>query len=184
MRTWNPSPNFITVSDLKINISRLSDGTHEYDLETSPSELELDDRFDGKIRVQASIKKSGSQLFLATEIQSSRPFECDRCLESFEKVVEAEYSVLYTMESSGSDSPGSNGEVEENVFISPDTNIIDLGEDVRQYLLLSFPIKSLCREDCKGLCSSCGTNLNRKHCACQKESIDPRWEALKNFSGN
>lgn len=172
------------MSDLKINISRLSEGTHEYDLETSPSELELDDHFDGKIRVQVSLKKSGRQFFLAAEIQSAGLFECDRCLESFEKVVEAEYSILYSMESAGSGSLESNGEVEENIFISPDTNIIDLGEDVRQYLLLSFPIKALCREDCEGLCLSCGTNLNKKQCACPKESIDLRWEALKNISEN
>ncbi|NMA14219.1 MAG: DUF177 domain-containing protein [Clostridia bacterium] len=42
-------------------------------------------------------------------------------------------------------------------------------------------MKTLCREDCKGLCPICGSNLNIKQCRCERESIDPRLAALKNF---
>lgn len=43
---------------------------------------------------------------------------------------------------------------------------IDMAEEVRQALVLSLPERSLCREECKGLCATCGANLNQAPCAC------------------
>ncbi|MDD2499121.1 MAG: DUF177 domain-containing protein, partial [Desulfitobacteriaceae bacterium] len=58
---------------------------------------------------------------------------------------------------------------------------IDILPQVLQTILLELPMKVLCREDCKGLCPVCGTNLNIKECRCERESIDPRLAALKNL---
>ena len=53
-------------------------------------------------------------------------------------------------------------------------------EDVlKEQVLLSAPVKSLCREDCKGLCAQCGSNLNLESCDCRPVSVDPRWTALQ-----
>ena len=46
---------------------------------------------------------------------------------------------------------------------------IDVGEDVRQALVLSLPERSLCRKDCKGLCAACGADLNQGPCPCSQE---------------
>ncbi len=71
--------------------------------------------------------------------------------------------------------------------IEDDGDIRPLGEEessivlddaIRDAVLLARPLKNLCREDCAGLCPSCGTDLNTKHCACQNETVDPRWSAL------
>ena len=51
-----------------------------------------------------------------------------------------------------------------------------------QVLLLNLPEQVLCKEDCKGLCPECGTNLNLKDCDCGDKDIDPRWAALKNLN--
>src|SRR5947199_407510 len=70
---------------------------------------------------------------------------------------------------------------------------IDLGEDVRQLeglmledvlreqVLLSVPLKALCREDCKGLCPTCGKNRNTEPCSCPPALGDPRWSALRDI---
>jgi uncharacterized protein len=58
---------------------------------------------------------------------------------------------------------------------------IDLGQLMREQFYLSLPMKPLCRVDCKGLCPSCGTNLNRGSCDCKREWEDPRFAALKNL---
>jgi uncharacterized protein len=68
--------------------------------------------------------------------------------------------------------------------ISPEANMIDLGEDVRQYTILALPPKMLCGDDCAGLCPSCGTNLNKKTCQCQKEEVDSRWSGLQKLPKN
>lgn len=56
---------------------------------------------------------------------------------------------------------------------------LELDDVVITDILLSLPQKFLCRQDCKGLCPQCGSNLNLGDCACEKRQIDPRLEKLK-----
>ncbi len=56
---------------------------------------------------------------------------------------------------------------------------IDLTPAMREQILLSIPPSPVCREDCKGLCPSCGKDLNDGACGCDRTVVDPRWEALK-----
>ena len=59
---------------------------------------------------------------------------------------------------------------------------IDLTQSVRDGILLAVPVICLCKENCKGICSQCGKNLNQGFCKCTNESfVDPRLEALKVF---
>jgi uncharacterized protein len=57
--------------------------------------------------------------------------------------------------------------------------VIDLGQLVREQILLLLPMKPLCKESCAGLCPVCGTNLNTGSCACSPEWDDPRLAPLK-----
>jgi len=50
---------------------------------------------------------------------------------------------------------------------------------LREQVLLAVPLKAICRQDCKGLCSQCGANLNAAQCSCAEPVEDPRWAALK-----
>ena len=54
---------------------------------------------------------------------------------------------------------------------------IDLGEILREEVLLAMPMKAVCDEGCKGICSGCGAELNDEECRCEPE-IDERWAAL------
>jgi len=58
---------------------------------------------------------------------------------------------------------------------------IDLRSDICENLLLMIPMKRLCKEDCLGLCATCGANLNLETCHCKSATIDARWEKLKNL---
>lgn len=57
---------------------------------------------------------------------------------------------------------------------------LDVEELTLEDIYLFMPSKFLCKEDCKGICAQCGTNLNEKSCECKKE-IDPRLAALLSF---
>ena len=59
--------------------------------------------------------------------------------------------------------------------------IIDITEPMRSCILLSLPARVLCTNDCKGLCTSCGINLNLENCNCDTSNIDPRWAALSSL---
>ena len=66
----------------------------------------------------------------------------------------------------------------EGVLHIDTTQMLDLSEVLRQYMLTSEPLKSLCRQDCRGLCPECGADRNEESCECDRDPVDPRWGVL------
>jgi len=60
---------------------------------------------------------------------------------------------------------------------------VDLEEIIRQEVMFCLPVRVVCSDDCKGLCSVCGVNLNQGKCNCEKAS-DPRWSGLNKLKNN
>lgn len=58
---------------------------------------------------------------------------------------------------------------------------LDISRALNDNIILNLPMKHLCSEQCRGLCSSCGANLNEVRCGCSGDSIDPRMEGLRSF---
>jgi uncharacterized protein len=63
-------------------------------------------------------------------------------------------------------------------YISSEADVIDISNDVRDFSILAVPMKKLCSDNCKGLCSKCGQNLNEGDCQCSKDETDIRWLPL------
>ena len=78
-----------------------------------------------------------------------------RCLEPYDQPLEIEFSEVYAYKS--------HSFTESNLFVPEDGNI-DLSPVIREYLMLEYPIKPLCKADCQGLCIICGENLNVSTC--------------------
>ncbi len=110
--------------------------------------------------------------------------DCGRCLERYELPVAQELDLFYLPRAAGQPQ-----EQEEDVELTGreivvgyyDGDRLDLGEVVREQVLLGLPLKRLCREECRGRCPSCGQNLNQAACACAKaeEPLDPRLAPLR-----
>ena len=96
--------------------------------------------------------------------------ECCRCLEEFTPEYSMDFSATVVRELSGEDS----GE-----FLVARGDQLDLADAVRADVLLSLPIKWVCREECRGLCPKCGANLNQGDCGCTFREEDPRLAALR-----
>lgn len=61
-------------------------------------------------------------------------------------------------------------------------NVVDIDKPLMDNIILALPMKIICSEDCKGLCKTCGTNLNIKNCNCdERKIVDPRMEILKDY---
>lgn len=114
------------------------------------------------------------------QLSTNLEIACARCLEPVPYGVERQFDLLYRP--AGSDI-GEDGEVEmqdKDAAISYyEGEGVELAELVREQILLDVPLKTVCSEDCKGLCPHCGKNLNTGECQCETEAADPRWEALK-----
>ena len=159
---------------MKIQVGGLADGIYSYRLAADSASLDLDERFNNQVVVDATVEKSGTQVFLSAEVVANASFECDRCLSPFLSPLRSSYRMYYLAEGSA-DSTINSLELQ---IVPPGFSVMDLHDDVRQTVLLSVPFKLLCSERCKGLCPHCGANCNLGSCNCKEQAVDPRWEQL------
>ena len=79
--------------------------------------------------------------------------------------------------------PENDSEDNDDYIISND-GYIDADEALTEQILLELPLKHLCKEDCKGLCPKCGTDLNKSTCNCETKEPDPRFDVLRKLLEN
>jgi uncharacterized protein len=103
----------------------------------------------------AHVGRTPQGLLMQCEFQAKVKAECRRCLTEFDQSIQTEFSELYAFNSRS---------VSESGLILPEDGNIDLEPLLRDYLLIEIPISPLCKEDCKGLCTYCGENLNLATC--------------------
>jgi len=116
---------------------------------------------------------------LKGKLQTSLEVACARCLEPVALPVARSFDLLYRPlgtdagheELSVTDAEAEIGYYEGEGLLLEDT--------LREQVLLAVPLKTVCRENCKGLCPHCGKNLNEAACSCADQVEDPRWAALK-----
>jgi uncharacterized protein len=123
----------------------------------------------GNIRGGVNLAKHGQDIFIRGRLEGRLALACSRCLEPFDAPVAAEFEVLL-VPAPQSEAPDkeelSAQELDLDVY-SGET--VDLEALVREQIILLVPLKPLCREGCRGLCPTCGANLNRETCSCEGE---------------
>lgn len=165
---------------LKIRVSGLSEGVHEYHFDANPAELGLEDGFQHPVSVDARLDKTHRQLYLTASVAVTGRFQCDRCVEEFSRPLVSGYHVFFVYHEADT---GTHEEDEVRI-INADTTHIDLTDDVRETVLLSIPFKLLCTEDCRGLCPRCGINRNASTCDCRTDEEDSRWTELRKLKND
>ena len=165
---------------MKIQVGGLSEGVHRYQFLVPGAELDIGVEFHDDVKVEATLEKTGAQFFLSASIETSGHFACDRCVTEFSILFDPSYRMFYAQE--GADS--TQWDPAEVHVVTSGLNVIDIAEDVRQTILLSVPLKLLCRDDCKGLCPHCGKNSNHESCSCTDAIPDSRWEKLQSLQKN
>jgi uncharacterized protein len=162
-----------------IKVAGLADGIYEYEFDLDRSVLGFDEDFISNIKAKVDLKKANDQVFVECECSIEKRAECDRCLDEFKLLLKSGFFVLYTYDKSLI-----SGEDEGVIFLEEFEDSINLNDLAREALLLSIPMKLLCREECKGLCIKCGKNLNIDSCNCEKRIINPEFEKLKQLNFN
>jgi len=103
---------------------------------------------------------------------------CARCVEPVAMPLEGDFDLIFRPLGVDAGPPErSISSVETEIgYYQKDSLLL---EDVlREQVLLSLPVRTLCKPDCKGLCPRCGSNRNSQTCSCEEGPSDPRWEAL------
>jgi DUF177 domain-containing protein len=120
---------------------------------------------------------------LRGRLSAGLELQCARCLEPVRQQVEREFELLYRplgADAGRDELSVTDAEAEIGYYQGEGILLEDV---LREQVLLALPLKVTCREDCKGLCPQCGTNLNQESCSCAVPVEDPRWSALKEIRG-
>jgi uncharacterized protein len=127
------------------------------------------------LRVTGRLSTAGAgRYYWHGRIEGDVSIPCRRCLSDATAHVAGDEHIIFV---EADDEEADNPDVYP---LDPRADEIDLRPALREQWLLSAPAYLLCREDCKGLCPTCGADLNAGGCDCPpQQSRDPRWDALR-----
>lgn len=167
---------------MRIELENLEDGKGRFAHVYQPVELDLEDErvsLAQPVVVDGEITSSGGEARVSGRLETKVSVECDRCLKTLQVPVSAKFALQYITGQQYQASQAAELTAEQLAVSVFDGEAIDVDEIVREQILLAVPDRVLCREDCKGICSTCGKDLNEGSCDCESSDIDPRWAALK-----
>jgi uncharacterized protein len=168
---------------MKVAFSQLSACSTQYSIKDTGwfpvEELILRQLHHAKIDL---LKRDNETAVLKGEILASVEFFCDRCGEPFEYALAADFFYLFK---TGRDSSVHLQDMEcseedcSTVYL--DEPVIDVGEVLREQVLLAAPVRRICDEACRGLCSGCGAILAHDPCRCLPDRSDSPFAVLNHF---
>ena len=169
-----------------ISLSDIMSGKDKIKQMTMPLELEkfhldgIDYEFAKKNVVECTVTVLGDRkVLLESQTNLSLLIPCSRCLDD----VEVPFDIVISRELDFNESSADRiKELDEQNYI--DGYNLDVDLLIFDEILLGFPLKVLCEQDCKGICKVCGKNLNREFCDCEQSVGDPRMLAIQDIFKN
>jgi len=136
---------------------------------------EVGGKFIDPLEVEIEIENTGTIFAGRGRVRTLLQLPCARCLQDFNYPVDTEFQAVM-VENTRSDqfSP-------DEGFILINGETVDIEPMVEEAIFMAIPIRPLCRDECQGLCLICGQDKNAGTCSCREDTIDPRWEKLKNI---
>lgn len=130
------------------------------------------------LKVDASAELVGREIHIVGHLETRLELNCARCLEAVTQAVARDFDLCYR--------PLATVAREEEIALEREEAEIGfysgdglfLSDVLAEQVILSLPMKPICKADCRGLCPHCGANLNRERCQCVEMSADPRLSAL------
>jgi uncharacterized protein len=179
---------------MEFKVSELEREAIDFDLELAPGAVDLGQEAEqeGLLATsgQAEVlhehrgpKDIVADIRLRGRFSGNFQVPCARCVEPVKIPLAADFDLIFRPAEADADAP-------ERSITAPETEIgyyqkdsLSLEDVLREQVLLSLPVRTLCKPDCKGLCPRCGENRNSQPCSCDVGPSDPRWEALAGLRG-
>lgn len=139
-------------------------------------------RFEEDARVVGKITDRAGYMRLSLKLSVPYVTECARCLDEVRGFFEEDFERTVVTKGSVSDE-----ELDENIdeyAVLNENGELNVDEEVAETIILTFPKKLLCSEDCQGLCPKCGKRKKDGDCGCVTKEIDPRLAILQKLLDN
>ena len=187
--TLTRTPLRLRLKSMEFKVVELEREPIEFDLALPPGQVDLGD----EAKQQGNLATSGlaevihehrgpkeivADIRLRGKFAGRFEVPCARCVEPVDIPLAAEFDLIFRP-------AGADTESAERSITPVETEIgyyqrdsLLLEDVLREQVLLTLPVRTLCKPDCKGLCPRCGQNRNSQECSCDEGPADPRWEAL------
>jgi uncharacterized protein len=166
---------------MHIRIEELKGGKLSIEFEEAPETFpvltEMVDtgvcEFLAPLKTALRAQQIGDMVEIEGSISTAVRLSCERCLQSFETPVESSFALTYKQTDPDTDKGSSNQEeleltAEDMGLIYYQGEEINLQNEIQEQVVLAFPLRTLCKPDCKGLCPQCGADLNNEECDCDQ----------------
>jgi uncharacterized protein len=163
-----PAPaGFPLMSGFKLDLGTLRPGSNRVEVESEPRELDLPESgWAGPVSGSLQVERAGERVTVRGTVRGVARLECVRCLGAFTVPLEAPLDV-FAERIGTARRKADEVELDRDDYMRfHDGRMLDLREDAREALLLEIPMTPRCREDCRGLCPTCGADLNQGPCGC------------------
>lgn len=139
--------------------------------------------FEGPVTADITVEREFDHLKALGRIHVPISLTCGRCLVSYKSAVDSEFRIIFRKESTRHVAVEDETELSDEDLIATtyDGDEIDLAHEIEEQIAMDIPLKPLCGEGCKGLCSTCGADLNTASCSCSQEQVNIKFSALKDF---
>lgn len=169
----------VNLTDVFTNEGQVQELTVSYDADTFTNQLGT---FSIKEKSPVALKLSNigqSKALVEGNVKLTFALSCDRCLRDVDYTFDLSFdSEVVSPDCTSVDTDDDSSDFMEGYHLNVD-------ELVNNEILLNWPMKILCKEDCRGICKVCGKNLNDGDCGCDDFVPDPRMAAIKDiFNAN
>lgn len=173
-----------SVHDLKFNVAQLlreeigARRIHSFDERALPlDESTTLNEIAGTVR----FTRTASGVLADVDVRGTVETMCTRCLTPMSQTLEVHFRDEFHSKIEVNTGVSLPTPEEEDPFFIDESHKVDLGEAIREYALMELPMQTLCREDCKGLCPTCGADLNAGPCDCHGDEGDDRFAILRSL---
>lgn len=171
---------------MKVELKDLRESAVDLDVNASPASLDLTDpdfRFEEPVTGRVNFRLVGDRVLAKGNVRTDALGQCVRCLADVRMPIEAKVDAVYENDPELLKPERKAFGTDEQIVTYFDGEAIHPEPELRESLMLELPTLPLCKEDCKGLCPTCGANLNEGPCKCgEKQEGGGEWKAaLKNL---
>ena len=184
-----------TPETMHIRLEELTEGMLRLKFEEPPESFpvltEMADsgvcEFLAPLKAALRAQRIGDIVEIEGNISTVVRMNCGRCLQSFAMPLESSFALAYSQTEPAPEQRGSNKEeleltAEDMGLIYYQGEEINLKNEIQEQVVLAFPLKTICKPACRGLCPKCGADLNTEECDCDRSPPAGKFEALKNLN--